>query len=453
MPEGREVIWPDGLPKPPAHSSPVIKAGGWIFVAGQLATDFEHGLAPEARLDPRTAYRGEQLEHEAHYVMRNLGAALAAAGADIASDVMRIYQWYASPYPTMEELAEGNTWPRMSNSPYHRVRNAVMRQPQPASTSVTVRRMPVTDTTLTVDLIAFDPGIGESTGFPVPDGVPAPVSKYSPAIRRGDWVFLAGDIPSDWRGDFGRADHHGEPSALAPDARLNPYLWYGSPIELQTDYTLEKLSKIAAAAGTSLERCVKAEVYLAHPSDWYGMERAWRRWFPENPPARVIVPYTGLGGRGSRIEIAMALLADDSSLSIDTIETSGAPEPVGHEPQAVKAGDFVFFSSLLPVDSDGAVPAGLLPDPQRPFYSQPARAQMHAMLAHADAICRAAGTSLDQACRGQVFVDDLARFPETIDEWRGAFDRQPPASATMEVGGPLIAPGAHLMLDLVVYAG
>jgi enamine deaminase RidA (YjgF/YER057c/UK114 family) len=126
----------------------------------------------------------------------------------------------------------------------------------------------------------------ESVGFGVPEGVPSPLAGYSPAIRRGDWIFLAGEIAVDWKGDYESSVHLGEPSALAKEARINPYVWYGSEIEKQTEYTLWKLSKIAESAGTTLAHTVKADVYIGDPSDYEGMEKVWKRWFPENPPAR-----------------------------------------------------------------------------------------------------------------------------------------------------------------------
>ncbi len=36
---------------------------------------------------------------------------------------MRIWQWFTSPYPTMEEFKAGNTWPRISITPYLDTRN------------------------------------------------------------------------------------------------------------------------------------------------------------------------------------------------------------------------------------------------------------------------------------------------------------------------------------------
>lgn len=452
--QGRVAIWPGDIPKPLMPYSPAIAAGGWVFVAGQLASDFSTGVAPEALPHPDNPYLADSMELQSRYTLQNLAETLRAAGCDIATDIVRIYQWFTSPYPTSQEFEEGNTWPRISITPYLNTRNEFVKEPRPASTGMGVRELLVRGTQLEVDMIAIQPGVGAaatSQGFAVPEGVPSPLAGYSPAIRRGDWVFLAGEIPVDWKGDFGGEKAMGEPSGLAPEARVNPYFWYDSPIERQTDYTLQKLERIAKAAETSLDRCVKATVYIGHPRDFAGMDRVWRQWFPNNPPARVVIPYMGLGGKGSRIEIALKLLAGDSTLQIEPIETSDAPQPLGHEPQAVKAGNFLFFSTQLPFDSHGGLAAETKRHPSFPYYGQPPKLQMRYMLDNVAAICQAAGTSLENICRRQAFHDDFTWFAQTMEEWHAHFPTDPPASTTIQVGGPLLVPGAHVLLDLIGY--
>jgi enamine deaminase RidA (YjgF/YER057c/UK114 family) len=449
----RRAIWPGGIPKPIAPYSPAIKAGGWLFVAGQLASDFETGLAPECRLD--NPYLGDPLRLQSDYVLRNLAELHQAAGLDMRRDVVRIYQWFASAFPTPEEFEEGNTWPRISITPYLETRNEYIDEPRPASTGMGIREdgLLVRNTILEVDMIAIEqqPGV-EKQGFPVPEGVPSPLAGYSPAIRNGDWIFLAGEIPVDWQGDYLSDVHLGEPSGLAREARVNPYFWYGSPIEAQTEYTLWKLERIAEAAGTSLDRTVKATVYIGHPNDFYGMNRVWRKWFPENPPARVVIPYMGLGGKGSRVEIALKLLSPESELQIETIQTSDAPEPLGHEPQAVKVGNFLFFSTQMAFDSKGSLAEETKRHPEFPWYGQPAKQQMRYVLKNVAAISEAAGTSLENLCRRQCFHDDFTWFAETMqDEWASHFPGDKPASTTLRIGGPLVVPGAHFVLDLIGY--
>jgi enamine deaminase RidA (YjgF/YER057c/UK114 family) len=367
------------------------------------------------------------VEREARTVLPWLAETLAAAGCDLRRDVVRIYQWMAADEVRMD--------------PYNRVLPELIDEPRPASTAVGVRGLLAPEASVGVDLIALD-GEHERQGFDAPPDVPQPVVRYSPALRAGDWVFLAGFLPTDFRGDNGRRRPRGERSALAAEARVNPFFWYGSEIEAQVEYTLTVLARIAEAAGTSLERCVKADVYMGHPNDLEGIDRVWRRWFPARPPARMLIPHSRLAGRGCRVEIALVLLAGDSPLVIETIETSAAPEPLFHEPQAVRAGPLLFLSTLLSATERNAA---------FPWYGQPVRLQLREALAAAAAICEAADTELAAVCRRQAFFDELAYAAETWDEWRAHFPADPPASTTVAVGGPLPVPGAHLMLDLVGY--
>lgn len=445
------AIWPEGTPKPRMPYSPAVKAGGWLFLSGQLASDFKDGgLAPEAT--PKNPNLENELELQSRYILGNMAKVVAAGGCDIAKDTVRIWQWLTSDYPSNAAFAAGDTWPRIESiTPYLETRNTFIKEPRPASTALGMKTLLVKGTKLEVDLICIDDG-GTSVGYPVPDGVPSPLAGYSPALRRGDWIFLAGDTPADWKGDWGSETHQGEVGGVAPEARLNPYYWYGSTIETHTDFTLSKLAKIAEAAGTSLERAVKADVYIGDPADYAGMDKVWRRWFPHNPPARCVIPYMGIGGgKGGRIEIALTLLANESKLKIETIATPEAPTPFSHEPQAVKAGNFLFLSQQMAYDKDGLLPPGLSRTEAYPFYGQPGREQMRYMLKNVAAICEAAGTKLENVVRRACFHDDGQWFAESIDEWAAHFPGVKPASTTMVLEGPLVVPGAHTLLDLIAY--
>jgi len=442
-----QPIWPD-IPKPLMPYTPAVKAGGWVFISGQLASDFETGIAPEARVP--NGFVADELAVQSRFVMKTLAATLKAAGCDIARDVVRVWQWFPWDTPTYEQFERGDSWPGLSITPYLEARNEYIQEPRPASTAVSIRALPVRGARIEVDLIAIDDP-SPPIAYPAPDGVPMPLAGYSPALRRGDWVFLAGEVPTDWTGDYGNPRHMGPPSALAREARVNPYLWYGSSIEAQTDYTLAKLARIAAAAGTSFEKAVKAEVYIGHPRDYAGMDRVWKKWFPKNPPARCVIPYMGLGTLGSRIEIALTLLAGDSKLAIETIETSDAPEPFSHEPQAIKAGNFLFLSQQMACDSRGVLAPGMLRHPEFPWYGLPGKAQMRYMLRNVSAICEAAGTRLENVVRRACFHDEGNCFADSIEEWAAHFPKLKPASTTMKIGGPLVVPGANTLLDLIAY--
>jgi enamine deaminase RidA (YjgF/YER057c/UK114 family) len=447
----REAIWPESFGEPIFPYSPAIRAGGWVFASAQMATDMVTGFLPEAQLNPSNPHLKNAVELQSWAVMSRLADVMAAAGCDISNDSVRIQQWRVSPHPTIEEFESGSTWTGLSVTPYYRARNHYLREPRPASTGMGVRQLLLRNGLIGVDLIAIRPADGGGKqGIGVPEGVPSPLAGYSPAIRHGDWVFLAGEIPTDWSGDWMSDRSMGPPSSLAPEARVNPYFWYGSPIEVQTDYTLKKLDSIARAAGTSLDRAVKANVYIGHPSDYEGMNRVWKEWFPTDPPARVVIPYMGLGGMGCRIEIDLVLLANDSAVPRRAITSDLALEPLGHEPQAMQAGDFLFYSTQVAAGPEGLSP-NLLSDPDLPYFANPAREQVRAIFDNMALISEAAGTTIDNLCQVREFFQDLRSFGLVREEWKVRFKEAPPASTSVDVGAPLLVPGCEILLDATAY--
>ena len=165
--------------------------------------------------------------------------------------------------------------------------------------SLGIQELMCLGTKVEIDMICFDDD-EEPVYFGLPEGRRPGPSGHAPAMRRGDWVFLAAQSPLDRDGDSTRP---GSGGAIAGKARVNPDYWVGEPVERQTDYVLEKLAGVAALAGASLENTVKADVYIGHPRDFAAVDHVWRRWFPDNPPARVVNPYMGMGGgaAGSRL--------------------------------------------------------------------------------------------------------------------------------------------------------
>ena len=99
-------------------------------------------------------------------------------------------------------------------------------------------------------------------------GAPAPVGPYQQAVRIGNLVFTAGQIPLD--------------------PRTNEVVGVG--IEGQTQRVLENLQAILEAAGTSLNRVVKTTVYLRDMNDFPAMNKVYADFFRADiAPARSTV--------------------------------------------------------------------------------------------------------------------------------------------------------------------
>ena len=98
----------------------------------------------------------------------------------------------------------------------------------------------------------------------VPAGWSVPLSMYSPGIKVGDAIHVAGIVGRD---DAGNLVGLGDCGA-------------------QTRQVLQTIQKILAAGGASLADVAITEVILKDMSDWPAMNEVWAEFFPKDPPAR-----------------------------------------------------------------------------------------------------------------------------------------------------------------------
>lgn len=115
---------------------------------------------------------------------------------------------------------------------------------------------------------------------------PAAIGPYHQAIRAGGWVFTAGQIALD-------------PATGA--------LVGGGDVTRETEQVLRNLEAVLRAAGTTLARAVRCDVFLADLADFAAMNAVYARWFPSDPPARVTVQAARLP-KDARVEIAVIAL-------------------------------------------------------------------------------------------------------------------------------------------------
>jgi enamine deaminase RidA (YjgF/YER057c/UK114 family) len=76
------VAVPD-IPQPLAHYTPVTRVGDLVFAAGQIASDYRTGVAPEARVDPAFPFDGSAIRRQTRYVLENLARTFRAAGTSL----------------------------------------------------------------------------------------------------------------------------------------------------------------------------------------------------------------------------------------------------------------------------------------------------------------------------------------------------------------------------------
>src|SRR3954447_4101091 len=120
-----------------------------------------------------------------------------------------------------------------------------------------------------------------------------------------------------------------------------------------------------------------------------------------------------------------------------TVETDGAPAPIGPYSQAVVAGGVLYCSGQVPLDpATGELVEG--------GVSEQARRCLESL----DAVCRAAGTQLSEAARIGIYLTDMSLFGEMNEVYGNFFAEPYPVRTT--VGVAALPKGALVEMDATV---
>jgi len=230
--------------------SEAVLAGETLYAAGQIAADSRTGVPS-----------GSDLRKQTRYVLNNIRSVLRAAGCDL-KDVVKsqVFVTDLDDFPAFDEV-----WKEFFPSP-------------PPRTTVQVSGLLVPGCRIEIDLTAVLPGVARR-------------GMDSEAVLAGETLYAAGQIAADSRG------------GVAPAARQDSaFPYYGSDIQKQTRYVLDKLGTVFKAAGCDLKDVVKSQVFLTDLRDFYYFDQVWKEFFP-SPPPRTTVQVSALAVPGCRVEI------------------------------------------------------------------------------------------------------------------------------------------------------
>ena len=319
----RSVVTVDDCPRQ-VLGSPAVKVGDYVFLGGQVAVDPEGGLVPQVRREPDTYVPTIGSKFQSDYILDRSIKILKAAGSSLACGV-RIDQFC--------------THPRAA-SPYLEARaRRIETGIRPASTHVQIDNLLAPGALCGLQLIALTEEAKGKKDVIVVSGMPAsPGPPFKPAphgIIGGDFIFVTGQIA-----------HGFNEAGMAPDARVDPETWYGSPIKLQTDVALKRCANVLNHVGASLTDVVRADVYLNDMDDRFELEEVWQKHFPTDPPARTYIPTVRLGAKSCIVEVNVIAVKPGSGLKKETITARNVPVPDLHHPHAVRVGGFLFVSAL-----------------------------------------------------------------------------------------------------------
>ena len=119
------------------------------------------------------------------------------------------------------------------------------------------------------------------------DQAPSAIGTYSQAVRTGSTVWLSGQIPLD-------------PKTME----------LVSGTREQIDRVFRNLTAVTQAAGGSLAKIVKLNIYLVDLGDFPLVNEVMAQYFSEPYPARAAVGVAALP-KGARVEIEGVMVLDD----------------------------------------------------------------------------------------------------------------------------------------------
>jgi len=397
-----------------------VKAGPWIFLTGHEAFDFTTGVTNAVAGPPGFPQFGRpRWRREGDFILERMHRVLREFGSDLGHGV-RLDQFYPTPAAV---------------DPYHLARRAAFGDYIPPSTSVIMESCFGAKSGISSSLIAVMPSPESEIRKVYPTGVTASASSgFVPTVVCNDLVFVAGQMAS------GR-EHGLDPRAHVPDHSL----WAGTEIRKQTEFIIqERLKPALAAAGSSLELSVKAQVYIRNVENFPDFVDVWSQFYRNIPCALTVVPAKGFAMVGGIIEINLMALTSGAKREKQVI-AADIPEMAAYGP-CIKVGEFLLPSGLMAIGRDGHVAVRAI-SPGFPGLSHAGYTQAAAVHGYAQALCEAAGTSMAKILRAQYFVSDLTAFPGIAMAWASRFGAQPLPFACIQTPPEMPAPGMALIAD------
>ncbi len=244
---------------------------------------------------------------------------------------------------------------------------------------------------MSIQVIAM-PAQKQIIGTPPASGTP-----FSPAVKAGGFVFVAGTLATDSQGKIA-----------------------GSDVKAQTKQVLETIAGVLRAAGSSLEQAASVHVYLKRASDFQAMNEVYRTYWKAHPPVRTTVE-ADFVVPDALVEISMVAVPNGGDRKVvHPPEWLASPSPYSY---GIESGNTLFLSGLVSRNGkDNSVVTGDI------------TTQTKTVMENAGAILKAAGMSHSDVVSSRVYITDTALFQGMNAAYRTYFPKDPPARATVRAG-------------------
>jgi reactive intermediate/imine deaminase len=262
-------------------------------------------------------------------------------------------------------------------------------------------RMPAIRATLTgVILVALT---AVMTSAPSPQSKQVfgsnPTLPFSPAIKAGGLIYVAGTLGTDAGGAIAKGD-----------------------IKAQTKQTLDNIAATLKTAGSSLANVASVMIYLRSVSDFAAMNEVYAGYWTKDLPTRTTVIVTQpLANADGLIEISMvAIPSGGERVVVHPSTWMKSPNPYSY---GIKSGNTLFLSGL--VSRNGKDNSAVKGD---------ITVQTKTVLDNGTEILKAAGMTMADVVSSRVYITDEGNFQAMNAAYRSYFPSAPPARATVKAG-------------------
>jgi len=255
--------------------------------------------------------------------------------------------------------------------------------------------------------------------------------RYAPGMKAGRWVFATGHK--------GNADFASGMSADVMREALPS--WDSSKHRRESDQIFANLGRVLQAGGSRFGNIVRVDQYYTDyraVPPYHGARRAaLGEHIP--PSTSILMPRLLLAGQ----DIEMQMIAVEDGVKVQHIRPKAhAIHASSGYSLALTAGDFVFVAGRLAdalVLTDGLAPEVRLPAGHL-WKGVPVKLEAeYTIKQKLEPALKAAGSSLADIVKCQVYLRDPADFAPFNEVWREFFPKKPPATSVMPMATPGLA--------------
>jgi enamine deaminase RidA (YjgF/YER057c/UK114 family) len=268
-----------------------------------------------------------------------------------------------------------------------------------------------------------------------------PVS-YASAIKAGPWLFLTGHEAYDW--STGAVDE----TVSGPAGY--PLFGHNHKSRREADFIFNRMRGVLAEFGSDFEHALRLDQYYPNPRAVAAYHLARHDAFADYIPPSTSVVMDRVFGGSSTISTSLIAVTPQAGYEIRKIHPPGvASAPTSGFVPAVVCNEFVFVAGQMAHNpGTGLDPRAVVPE-HAAWAGIPIRKQTEFLiLEKLKPALDAAGSSLEQSVKAQIYLSDTADMPDCLDVW-GQYYTGIPCAVTVVPTKSFATVGGIIEINLI----